>query len=86
MKIIERPVPALIPHSLPPGSIHGGMGFASSGMATPRIGLNGRMTPGGGRPASVMDGVYDWQDGDLGGNVNHGGPMADNTSYRSLPR
>merc|ERR1711981_1222344 len=47
-KIIERPVPALIPHSPPPGSIHGGMGFAPSGMATPRIGLNGRMTPGGG--------------------------------------
>ena len=84
VKIIEAPVRALIPASLPPGSIHGGMGFAPSGMATPRMGLNGRMTPGG-RPASVMGGVYDWQDGGLDGNQGHGGPMGDNTSYRSLP-
>ena len=54
-------------------------------MATPRMGLNGRMTPGG-RPSSVMGGVYDWQDGGLDGNQAHGGPMGDNTSYRSLPR
>lgn len=84
MKIIEAPVRALIPASLPPGSIHGGM-YAPSGMATPRMGLNGRMTPGG-RPNSVLGGVYDWQDGGLDGNAGHGGQMGDNTSYRSLPR
>ena len=81
VKIIEAPVRALIPASLPPGSIHGGMGFSPSGVATPRI---GRMTPGG-RPSSVVGGVYDWQDGVMDVNAGQGGNMGDNTSYRSLP-
>lgn len=56
VKIIEAPVRALIPASLPPGSIHGGMGFG------------GTMTPRGGRATPSISGsdgrvLYDWQDG-----------------------
>ena len=65
------------------------MGFSPSGIATPRVA--GRMTPGG-RPASVVGGVYDWQDGNDGMMVmdgEHGGGGGqmggDNTSYRSIP-
>ena len=61
------------------------MGFSPSGLATPRMGMAGRMTPGG-RPASVVVGVYDWQDGVMDDNAGPGGPMGDTTSYRSLPR